>query len=171
MSKNAAVHAPPTMAGVQHHMQPHPGAHMPQAPVPMPQSMMAPYIMGGPQVGGPMYAYQSMPMEAHDPAMAGGHPGTMRWFAPVDPNMQPFSTRPQARNGHLLTMAEITPELQGKQAEMLWPDDGKWYLIRITEVDTHTRTANIQYLTGETENDLDLTEIVSKKEMRIIPSA
>jgi hypothetical protein len=142
---------------------------MPQAAVPMPQSMMAPYIMGGPQVGGPMYAYQSMqPMEAHDPG--GGEPGMMRWFAPVDPSMQPYSTRPQARNGRLLTVADLSPELVGKQAEMLWPDDGKWYLIRITQVDPHTRTANIQYLTGETENDLDLADIVSKKEMRIIPS-
>lgn len=119
-----------------------------------------------------MYAYQSMqPMEAHDPGGSGGEPGVMRWFAPVDPTMQPSSTRPQARNGHLLTMGEVSAELQGKQAEMLWPDDAMWYLIRITHVDTLKRTANIQYVTGETENDLDLTEIVTKKEMRIIPSS
>lgn len=160
------------MQGVRHHMQAHPTAHMPQAPVPMPQSMMAPYIMGGPQVGGPMYAYQSMqPMEAHDPGgNPGGEPGMLQFFAPVDPTMQPDSTRPQARNGHLLTMGEISAELIGKQAEMLWPDDAKWYLIRIMHVDIHTRTANIQYVTGETESGLDLTEIVTKKEMRIIPS-
>lgn len=137
----------------------------------MPQSMMAPYhMMAGPQVGGPMYAYQSMqPMEAHDPG-GGGQGGMVRYFEPVDPTMQPYSTRPQARSGHLLTMGEVSAELIGMQAEMLWPDDGKWYLIRIMHVDTHTRTANIQYVTGETENELDLAEIVSKKEMRIIPS-
>lgn len=117
-----------------------------------------------------MYAYQSMqPMEAHDPGGA-AEPGVVRYFAPVDPTMQPYSTRPQARNGHLLTMGEVSAELIGKQAEMLWPDDEKWYLIRIMHVDARARTANIQYVTGETENELDLADIVSKKEMRIIPS-
>lgn len=172
MSKPPAMHPAPAMAGVRHHMQAHPNAHMAQTAVPMPQSMMTPYIMSGPQVGGPMYAYPSMqPMEPHDPGVGDGRaPFNGLYFTPVDPSMQAHSTRPQARNGHLLTLAELSPELQGKQAEMLWPDDGKWYLIKIAQVDPQAKTANIQYLTGETENDLDLAEIVAKKEMRIIPS-
>jgi hypothetical protein len=28
--------------------------------------------------------------------------------------------------GRLLTLQDIRPELQGRQAEMFWPDDGMW---------------------------------------------
>jgi hypothetical protein len=162
------MHAPSAqMPGMRHHHMAAHHAHIPGAPVPMPQQMMAPYLMNGTQVGGPMYAYPGVqPMEAHEP----GTRDMLQYFAPVDLTMQPFSSRPQARNGRLLTSTDITPELVGKQAEMLWPDDAKWYLIRITHVDIQHRSCNIQYLTGETESGLQLDEIVQKKELRIIPS-
>jgi hypothetical protein len=75
----------------------------------------------------------------------------------------------QARNGRVLTQADISPSLVGKQAELLWPFDGLWYLIKIKAVNVADGTADILYLTGETEAGLPLEEIAVKKEMRIIP--
>jgi hypothetical protein len=75
----------------------------------------------------------------------------------------------QARNGRVLTQADISTSLVGKQAELLWPDDGRWYLIKIKAVNVAESTADIIYLTGETEAGLNLEEIAIKKEMRIIP--
>lgn len=75
----------------------------------------------------------------------------------------------QARNGRVLTQADIQNSLVGKQAELLWPDDGLWYLIKITAVNLMESTADIIYLTGETEAGLNLEDIAIKKEMRIIP--
>lgn len=69
----------------------------------------------------------------------------------------------------MLTQADIQNSLVGKQAELLWPDDGLWYLIKITAVNLMESTADIIYLTGETEAGLNLEDIAIKKEMRIIP--
>ena len=93
----------------------------------------------------------------------------MQHFTPVDASLQASAGRPQARNGRVLTQADITGALVGKQAELLWPDDGLWYLIKITAVDLREHTADIQYITGETENGLNLEEIAIHKHMRIIP--
>jgi len=56
----------------------------------------------------------------------------------------------------------------GKQAELLWPDDGQWYLIQITAVNLAARTADILYMTGETEQGISLDDTSSKGEMSVI---
>jgi len=43
--------------------------------------------------------------------------------------------------GKLLTPADISPALNGRQAELYWPDDGKWYLVFIQSLDMITRQA------------------------------
>lgn len=43
--------------------------------------------------------------------------------------------------GQPLTHSEVNASLAGRQAELLWPDDGKWYLVQIQEVDLETKRA------------------------------
>jgi hypothetical protein len=43
--------------------------------------------------------------------------------------------------GRLLTAADVSPALTGRQAELFWPDDGKWYLIQFNQVDMAARKA------------------------------
>lgn len=43
--------------------------------------------------------------------------------------------------GQPLTHSEVNPSLVGRQAELLWPDDGKWYLVQIQEVDFESKRA------------------------------
>lgn len=50
------------------------------------------------------------------------------------------SDRPQP-TGRILTPQDVTPALQGRQAELFWPDDGKWYLVQIHALDLTTRQA------------------------------
>eukprot|EP00192_Tetraselmis_astigmatica_P025441 CAMPEP_0117655924 /NCGR_PEP_ID=MMETSP0804-20121206/4533_1 /TAXON_ID=1074897 /ORGANISM="Tetraselmis astigmatica, Strain CCMP880" /LENGTH=280 /DNA_ID=CAMNT_0005462297 /DNA_START=44 /DNA_END=886 /DNA_ORIENTATION=+ len=69
--------------------------------------------------------------------------------------------------GRLLTHVDITPELRGRHAELFWPEDNLWYVITIHEVNPATKTAQIMYTTGETE-ELDLNEIVRDRHMSII---
>jgi hypothetical protein len=64
---------------------------------------------------------------------------------------------------------EINRTLEGKHAEMWWPDDGMWYLIEIQEVIMQNHNARIVYVTGEVET-LDLKEIVRDQHMILIPS-
>ncbi|PRW34003.1 3-dehydroquinate synthase-like protein isoform X1 isoform A [Chlorella sorokiniana] len=59
--------------------------------------------------------------------------------------------------GRLLTVEDVTPALQGRQAELFWPDDGKWYLIQFMSIHLDSRKADVQYATGEVEL-LDLDE-------------
>jgi hypothetical protein len=54
--------------------------------------------------------------------------------APMSP-LQPLPT------GRLLTAADVSPALTGRQAELFWPDDGKWYLIQFNQVDMAARKA------------------------------
>lgn len=70
--------------------------------------------------------------------------------------------------GRLLTYHDITPELQGRRAELYWPDDNLWYLISIEHVDLLTQKASIMYSTGETE-ELNLNDIVKEGHMSLIP--
>jgi hypothetical protein len=43
--------------------------------------------------------------------------------------------------GKLLTFDDVTPALVGKQAELFWPDDAKWYLVQFTDLVVATREA------------------------------
>lgn len=154
--------------GGRHHSQHSMPAHHTQmagGQLHMAQPVMGPYVVNGGPMGAPIYAYPNMaqPVDAQEVA---DPPPT---FMPVDPSMNSHASKPQAKSGHFLTMAEITPDLQGKQAELLWPDDGQWYLVMIRNVDMYNRTADIQYYTGEHESNLNLEEVVTKRELRIIP--
>ncbi|KAL4858177.1 3-dehydroquinate synthase [Chlorella vulgaris] len=62
--------------------------------------------------------------------------------------------------GRLLTAADVSPALSGRQAELFWPDDGKWYLIQFNAIYQDTNKADVQYATGEFEQ-LDLTEVIN----------
>lgn len=66
-----------------------------------------------------------------------------------------------------LQVQDIRPELQGRQAEMYWPDDNMWYLIEIHTVNVVNKTAIIVYRTGEVE-ELNLSEIANEGHMSLI---
>lgn len=77
--------------------------------------------------------------------------------------------------GRLLTHHDIaTPsaaaKLSGHPAELFWPDDDLWYLIRIDTINSEMKTAFIAYTTGETET-LDLEDIVREGHMSLLPEA
>jgi hypothetical protein len=137
-----------------------------------PAHMMTQYMQPGSQMHGGMYGYaaqhgQHGMLPGHEAPLLAAATG--QFFAPVDASMRSSSKKPQARNGRVLTQADITSALVNKQAELLWPDDGLWYLIKITAVDLRDAKADIMYITGETENGLNLEEIAFREEMRIIP--
>jgi hypothetical protein len=67
----------------------------------------------------------------------------------------------------LAQVADIRPDLQGRQAEMYWPDDNMWYLIEIHAVNASNKTAIIVYRTGEVE-ELNLSEIANEGHMSLI---
>ncbi|WIA16715.1 hypothetical protein OEZ85_013370 [Tetradesmus obliquus] len=69
--------------------------------------------------------------------------------------------------GRLLQVSDIKPDLQGRQAEMFWPDDNMWYLIEIHRVNVIDKTATIVYRTGEVE-ELNLQEIANEGHMSLI---
>ncbi|CAD7703974.1 unnamed protein product [Ostreobium quekettii] len=73
---------------------------------------------------------------------------------------------PQAP-GRLLTHEDISERLEGRQAELFWPDDNLWYLMQIHRVDVQAHSAQIIYTTGETEI-LNLDEIVQEGHMSLI---
>eukprot|EP00887_Chlorella_sp_A99_P004772 scaffold4.g4772.t1 len=76
---------------------------------------------------------------------------------PLVPGLAPSATQPQAP-GRLLNSADINAGLVGRVAELFWPADGNWYLIRFESVDMATRRAHILYNTGEQES-LSLDDI------------
>ena len=51
--------------------------------------------------------------------------------------------------------------LVGRIAEMYWPADGQWYLIRVQSVNLEARTADILYNTGEAES-VSLDDVVGE---------
>lgn len=69
--------------------------------------------------------------------------------------------------GRLLQVSDIKPDLQGRQAEMYWPDDNMWYLIEIHRVNVVDKSATIVYRTGEVE-ELNLQEIANEGHMSLI---
>lgn len=59
-----------------------------------------------------------------------------------DPACWPPSPRPQPLpTGRLLTAEDVSPALTGRQAELFWPDDGKWYLIQFNAIYLDSRKA------------------------------
>jgi hypothetical protein len=89
--------------------------------------------------------------------------------ASIIPQNEPYvpNDAPTA-GGHVLRMEDVSETLVGKQAELLWPDDGKWYLIVILDVDLQRRVAKVRYATGE-EEELELDEVIEKEEMSLLP--
>lgn len=69
--------------------------------------------------------------------------------------------------GSLLVASDIGPALEDRMAELFWPDDNCWYLVQIKAVDISKQTAQIAYVTGETE-ELNLTEISTAGHMSLI---
>lgn len=49
---------------------------------------------------------------------------------PPRPGLRAQSSQPQAP-GSMLTVADISPALKGRHAELYWPADSSWYLIEI----------------------------------------
>ncbi|KAL6759856.1 hypothetical protein V8C86DRAFT_1807728 [Haematococcus lacustris] len=71
------------------------------------------------------------------------------------------------RSGRLMKEVDLTQALKGRQAELFWPDDAKWYLVEIQSVNLKTRQAKIVYASGEFE-DVDLEEIVRDGHMALL---
>ena len=69
--------------------------------------------------------------------------------------------------GRFLEYNDVGPNLRGRLAELFWPDDGYWYLIEIQDVNAHSMTAHIMYMTGDTE-ELQLGDIIRDKHMHLI---
>jgi hypothetical protein len=63
------------------------------------------------------------------------HPILLNMFQRPLLRLQPLPT------GRLLTIDDISPALVGRQAELFWPDDGKWYLIQFNAVYMDQRKA------------------------------
>lgn len=72
-------------------------------------------------------------------------------------------------SGRLLTDEDITPALKGRQAELFWPDDQKWYFVTIQAVNHRTKQAKIVYASGE-EEELSLDEMAREGHMTLIGS-
>uniref|UniRef100_A0A7S3VHA8 Alfin N-terminal domain-containing protein n=2 Tax=Dunaliella tertiolecta TaxID=3047 RepID=A0A7S3VHA8_DUNTE len=70
-------------------------------------------------------------------------------------------------SGKLMKAEDVTPQLKGRQAELFWPDDHKWYLVEIQAVNPKAKQAKIVYASGEFE-DVDLEEIVRDGHMALL---
>eukprot|EP00210_Caulerpa_lentillifera_P000470 g453.t1 len=71
-------------------------------------------------------------------------------------------------HGKLLTTGDISEAIVGREAELFWPDDQKWYMVRIQHIDVENKTARIAYISGEVE-DLDMNEIASEGHLSLLP--
>ena len=79
--------------------------------------------------------------------------------------------------GRLISSADaadptFTAALVGRRCELLWPDDGLWYLVEILEVDSSSgasagTTARARYSSGE-EEVLSLQEVAEKGELSLL---
>ncbi|KAL6784714.1 hypothetical protein ACKKBF_B02920 [Auxenochlorella protothecoides x Auxenochlorella symbiontica] len=78
----------------------------------------------------------------------------------------PAADRPLP-TGRKLTYDDVSQALVGRQAELYWPDDGKWYLVEIHSVDPDTMEAKVQYATGEFEA-LDFDEVIPSGHMSLL---
>lgn len=85
---------------------------------------------------------------------------------PPGSNKRARSTE-KRRPGRPLKESDINPGLKGKRAELYWPDDGGWYKVQIISCNPKTKSAKIQYDTGDYE-DLDLTEVLGDDQMYLL---
>ena len=69
---------------------------------------------------------------------------------------------------HDIATPAAAAKLGGHAAELFWPDDDLWYLIHIDAIDPESKTANIVYITGDTER-LELDDIVRDGHMSLLP--
>jgi hypothetical protein len=69
--------------------------------------------------------------------------------------------------GRKLTRADITPALVGRVAELFWPADNLWYLVKVQKVDMASMTADLYYQTGEIET-LSLLEAADEGSLSLI---
>lgn len=74
--------------------------------------------------------------------------------------------------GRLLTESDVSDSafalsLACRRCELLWPDDGLWYLVEILEVDPRAATARARYSSGE-EEVLSLLEVAEKRELSLL---
>lgn len=88
----------------------------------------------------------------------------------IKPGSEPYVPADgPSKEGRHFTAEDVTPALVGRKAELLWPDDGKWYLIVILELDVKNRMAKVCYATGE-EETLSLDEAIENKEICLLPA-
>ena len=67
-----------------------------------------------------------------------------------------------------LTMADVNDSLIGRQADIFWPEDGRWYQAEISEVNHLRKKASVCYLTTNETEDVNLAEIIHKGHMRLL---
>mmetsp|Transcript_9279 Transcript_9279/g.16374 ORF Transcript_9279/g.16374 Transcript_9279/m.16374 type:complete len:233 (-) Transcript_9279:760-1458(-) len=70
-------------------------------------------------------------------------------------------------SGKPLAEQDISPLLQGRQAELYWPDDKKWYLVSIQSLNTKSRQAKILYASGEFE-EVNINDILNDGHMCLL---
>jgi hypothetical protein len=73
-------------------------------------------------------------------------------------------------NGRPVTADDVSRALIGRQAELFWPDDAKWYMTTIVDIDPDTYQAKVQYHTGEFEA-LDLEDVIQDGQLSLLPVA
>ena len=64
----------------------------------------------------------------------GGIPAVKAEFPPPSFFKGPVSADHPAPTGRLMVEQDLNTQLPGRQAELFWPDDGKWYLVAIMDV-------------------------------------
>lgn len=84
-------------------------------------------------VYGKAYAAANVPPAQRGPTGNGGR-------MPQRPRAEqqaPAADRPLP-TGRKLMYEDVSPGLVGRQAELFWPDDGKWYLVEVNQLDPDT---------------------------------
>lgn len=72
--------------------------------------------------------------------------------------------------GRPVTAEDVSRALIGRQAELFWPDDAKWYMTTIVDIDPDSYQAKVQYHTGEFEA-LDLEDVIQDGQLSLLPVA
>ena len=90
-------------------------------------------------VYGKAYAAANAPPAQRAPAGNGGAAGRLGQRQRTE-QQAPAADRPLPP-GRKLTYEDVSPALVGRQAELFWPDDGKWYLVEVHQVDSETLEA------------------------------
>lgn len=58
----------------------------------------------------------------------------------------------------------IDSEFIGKMLDVLWPDDGKWYPARVTEVNVRAKKVKIEYDEGTDEGPQEWIKLANFRE-------